>query len=368
MEVNFSRRRFLQAAAGAGAILSPVPLSRALLGQTPPEGAPTSLPEPVVPVTRRATVSLVKGESRRKNVFNALQAIDDQILPLLKTKKYVVLKPNNVAGHNQLACTHVDALHGALDYLAPRFKGPVVIAESSAGDTFTAYENFKYNQAVQEHASQKVSLVDLNRERKYETMALLSGDLHVEPVRLAARLMDPDALIISCALLKTHNACVATLAIKNMALAAPLHSVRGDRSFFNDKRKYHGGVRQTHYNIMLTAQRLAPFWGVALIDGYEGMEGSGPTSGSPVPSRIAIASTDFVAADRVGAETMGVNPLWLATQQYCWQVGLGQYDLAKIDVHGETIASVQRKYRLHRDVDRQLQWMGPLIDIPAKLG
>ena len=33
----------------------------------------------------------------------------------------------------QLACTHADALRGILDYLAPRFKGPVTIAESAAG-------------------------------------------------------------------------------------------------------------------------------------------------------------------------------------------------------------------------------------------
>jgi uncharacterized protein (DUF362 family) len=367
MVVNFSRRRFLHLTAGAGAILSPVPLSRILLGQAPP-GAPTSLPEPVVPVTRRATVSLVRGESRRKNVLNALEAIDDQIRPLLKTKKYVILKPNNVATNNQLACTHVDALQGALDYLAPRFKGPVVIAESSAGDTLSGFESFRYNRLVLERKGQRVSLVDLNRERKYEVIATLSADLHVNPVRLAARLLDPDALQISCALLKTHNACVATLAIKNMALAAPLHSVARERPWWNDKRKYHGGVRQTHYNIMLTAQKLAPFWGVALIDGYEGMEGSGPTSGSPVPSRIAIASTDFVAADRVGIEAMGIDPLWMATQQYCWQVGLGQYDLAKIDIRGEPIASVRRKYRMPRDIDRQLQWMGPMLELPAKLG
>jgi hypothetical protein len=49
-------------------------------------------------------------------------------------------------------------------------------------------------------------------------------------------------------------------------------------------------------------------------------------------------------------------------------VGLGQYDLSKIDVIGATIASVQKKYRLHSDIDRELQWMGPMEDLPPKLG
>jgi uncharacterized protein (DUF362 family) len=61
--------------------------------------------------------------------------------------------------------------------------------------------------------------------------------------------------------------------------------------------------------MMVTAQRLN--WGASVIDGYEGMEGNGPNSGTPMPSRIAVASVDYVAADRVAAETMGVDPEWL---------------------------------------------------------
>jgi uncharacterized protein (DUF362 family) len=369
MKVNFSRRTFLRFAAGAGAIASPIPLSRVLLGQQIPPGAePTSLPAPVVACDRRGTVALVKGEDRRKNVLRALEGIDDQIQPALKKKKYVVIKPNNVSMNNQLAATHADALQGILDYLEPRFKGPVIVAESAAGYTMQAYENFHYDRVARERRAQQVSLEDLNEVGKYQTIPLLSADLRVEPVRLAARLLDPEAFIICAAMLKTHNVCVASLAIKNMCLGAPLHSARKEWPSWSDKRKYHGGIRQTHYNIMLTAQKLAPCWGLAVLDGYEGMEGNGPASGTPVPSRLAIASTDFVAADRVGVEAMGINPLWMASQQYCWQVGLGQYDLAKIDVRGEAMASVRRKYLLHQDIERELQWMGPLNDVPPKLG
>ena len=42
-------------------------------------------------------------------------------------------------------------------------------------------------------------------------------------------------------------------------------------------------------------------WGASVIDGFEGMEGNGPKSGTPVASRIALASTDYVAVDRVAA-------------------------------------------------------------------
>src|ERR1035441_7871402 len=99
-------------------------------------------------------------------------------------------------------------------------------------------------------------------------------------------------------MLKTHNTVVATLSLKNMALGAPLHNSRKESGRWNDKRVYHGGVRQTHVDIALTAQRLQPFWGAAVLDGWEGMEGNGTTEGSLVPSPREIASTAYAPSAR----------------------------------------------------------------------
>jgi uncharacterized protein (DUF362 family) len=157
------------------------------------------------------------------------------------------------------------------------------------------------------------------------------------------------------------------MSIKNMVLGAPLRSAPGATEW-NDKRKYHVGLRQTHYNMLVTAEKMKPFFGVAVLDGFEGMEGDGPTQGTPVESHVAIASTDFLAADRVGLEVMGINPDWVGYLNYCSQVGIGQFDLAKIDVTGATIASVQKKYKLHDDINRELEWMGPLKELPPRVG
>ena len=362
MERRLSRRDILHI--GAGSLAIPAAGAR-LLGFGDP---PVALPQPINPYSKRAVVSVVKGEERRKIIHDALVAIDDQIRPVLKQKKYVVIKPNNVSTVRQLAATHADTLHGILDYLGPRTKGPVVVAESSAGDTMQGFDNFKYPQVASDHKPQKVSLVDLNAEAKYEVVYVLDENLHPTPVRLAARLLDPEAFIISAGILKTHNVTVATLSIKNMTLGAPLHQAPKERPRWNDKRKYHGGVRQTHYDIMVTAQKMAPYWNLAVLDGFEGMEGNGPGSGTPVASRIAIASADFVAADRVGVEAMGINPDWPGCLRFCWMAGLGQYDLAKIDIRGEKLASVAKKYRLHQDIELELQWLGPMKELPPKLG
>ena len=367
--MDFSRRHFFQLAGAAGILLC----SKGSKGSEPsfpdsPAGSPpTSTAPPIFPFTERSKVALTHGDNRRKNVLDALASIDSEVMAGLRRKKYVLIKPNNVSTEKQLASTHVDAINGILDYLAPRFRGPVMIAESSAGDTLEGYHNLGYKPLEKERRSQQLSLVDLNREVKYETHTLIDYDLHITPVRLAARLFDPDAYVICCAVMKTHNAAVASLSVKNMTLGAPLHSAPGDGRW-SDKRKYHVGVRQMQYNIMLTAQKMRPFWGATVIDGYEGMEGNGPTSGTPVNSRLAIASTDYIAADRVGLEAMSINSQWPGYLVYCGQMGLGQYDLSKIDVIGSSIASVQKKYRLHADIDRELQWMGPMEDLPPKLG
>ena len=308
----------------------------------------------------RSTVSLVRGEDRRRNVFDALMAIDDQIRPALARKKYILIKPNLVSVTNQLGSTHSDAVRGILDYVERRTKAPVVIAESSRDETHDGFENFGYNRLAPEYRGRKLELVDLNDEARYQPLRLMDRDLHMSSVRLAARLFDPDAFIISTALLKAHDTVVATLSVKNMAMGAPLHSTPKDSTRWHDKTKYHAGFRQIHFNLLLTAQRLQPYWGMAVIDGFEGMEGNGPMAGTSVPSRVAIASLDLVAADRVGVEAMGVNPDWVGYLNYCREAGLGQFDLSKIDVRGEQIASVQRKYRLHDRIEQQMQWMGPL--------
>jgi uncharacterized protein (DUF362 family) len=375
MSGNFTRRKLFHVAGAAAGTMMGSRYNWAMQQQPqtpqakPPRDGNRLLaghPDPFPPLATRSTVSLVHGENRRKNVYEALMAIDEQIRPKLKRKKYVLIKPNNVSTNNQLAASHADALRGILDYLAPRFKGPVIIAESSAGNTMTGFDNFKYPALTKEY--KKVSLLDFNEEAKYVLLPLIDFDIHLAPVRLAARLVDPDAFIFCAACMKTHNMAVVTLSIKNMVLGAPIHQAPKETKRWNDKRRFHVGIRQSLYNMFLTAQRLQPHWGATIIDGYEGMEGNGPGGGTPVPSRVAIASTDYVAADRIGAEVMGVDASWLGWLKYSGEIGLGQWDLDKIDIRGAQIASVQKKYRLHTDIELMLRWRGPMEEMPPNLG
>lgn len=362
MSFPFSRRNFLTA---AGTTALACPGAARLLAQQPAPQLPTpALQLPVAPLTPanyRSTVSLVRGENRRKNIHDAILALDAELRPELTRKPYVFIKPNLTSVDNQLASTHPDAIRGILDYLDGRFKGPVVIGEAASRDTTQAFDNFYYNRLISEYPRLRVSLVDLSEEGKYVVIPTMDSNVHLTPARIAQRNVDPDAFIICAAIPKTHESMIMTAAVKNMVMGAPIHSSRKESQAWSDKRKIHvRGYQQHNYNIFMVGQRLAPHWNLAVLDGYEGMEGNGPVRGTAVPHRIAIASRDFVAADRVAVEAMGIDPNWVGYLQYCGAVGLGNYDLSKIDVRGETLASVVRKYQMNPNFDKEIQWMGPL--------
>jgi uncharacterized protein (DUF362 family) len=94
---------------------------------------------------------------------------------------------------------------------------------------------------------------------------------------------------------------------------------------------------------------------LAVIDGWVGMEGNGPGNGSPVDTHYALASTDFVAADTVAAFLMGFDPSEVGYLTYTnGRVGVG--DLSSINVVGEELAPLRRKFKPHPDYREQRNW------------
>jgi uncharacterized protein (DUF362 family) len=408
----------------AAAALAGATLQKGLQGQDFPPAVPTTQ---VFPFDSRSPVSLVKGEDRRKNVTQALLAVDREIAPALQRKKYVAIKVNNVTVNNQLAATHVDAIRGILDYLEPRFKGEVVIVESSMGDSMSAFEYYKYAQVIPEYKKFNIKLIDLNREAKYEVFPIIDNNIRPVPVRLAARLLDPDAYVISAAMLKTHDNVVATGTVKNMAMGAPLRgAAEGNSRGWSDKSLMHawgsgmgrggggrggampgrgaasqaggpppaggppafagapgaipgapqmgaapggrGGMQANrgaryhamNYNLAVVAKKLSTAWGCGVIDGLEGMEGNGPIRGTAIKVGVALASPDLVAIDRVALDVMGIPAYAVGYLQYAGALGVGQYDISKIDIRGEKPEAVAKKFKLQDQVQQQLDWLNEI--------
>ena len=285
-----------------------------------------------------SNVALVKGNDRRKIILKALNLVKKDIKI---NGKHVIIKPNLVSTSNQLAATHADCLRGILDFLKTVYKKKVIIAEASFGNTLEGYKNFGYFDLLEEYDAE---LVDLNKD-DYEKIEISHGT----KIRVSKTLLNPKNYIISSAILKTHDTVVATLSLKNIVMGAPINNWLG-----RDKGKVHQGTKEINYDIFRLAKRLKP--SLSVIDGFKAMEGNGPDYGDAVDVKTCIVSADFLAADRVGLEVMGIDASKVGYLVYCSEAKMGVYELNKIKILGNKISECKRKFRLHSSVERQYQW------------
>jgi uncharacterized protein (DUF362 family) len=305
-------------------------------------------------------VAITSGDNRADLAFRALTPFAEQIAGSIGNRR-VVLKPNNVLTDVQLAATHVDTLEGILEFLKSIKKdNNVIIAESAAsGPTFDGFSNYGYFGLVSKY---NVKLVDLDQE-PYEILYVFDEkDFKPHPIRMSGLLLDPDSFVVSVARMKTHDRVLATLSLKNIVFGAPIKdkgfswNASRKKGSVNDKPIGHGsGFRGINYNLFALSQQLHPH--LAIIDGFEGMEGNGPNAGTPVDHRVCVASTDWLAADRVAVELMGIDFAKVGYLNYCANAGKGVADLNKIQIIGEPINNHIKSYKLSDNIEEQLVWM-----------
>ena len=304
-----------------------------------------------------ARVAITTGDNRADLAFRALQPFSKQIKQAIGGRR-VVLKPNNVSIDVPLCATHADTLEGILEFLKSiRKLDNVVIAESAAnGPTFDGFSNYGYFRLANKYP---VKFVDLDQEGSEILHVFDERDFKPHPVRFSSIILSSDSYLVSVARMKTHDRTIVTLSLKNIVFGAPIKDVgftfgknrkEGVRS---DKSIVHGGgYKGIHYNLYDLAPRLHPH--LAVIDGFEGMEGNGPSNGTPVDHRICVASPDWLAADRVAVELMGVDFSMIGYLNYCAQAGSGVADLSKIGIVGESINKHIKPYKLHNNIEKQL--------------
>lgn len=307
-----------------------------------------------------ASVAITSGDNRADLAFRALQPYSNQIKLAIGNRR-VVLKPNNVSIKIPLCATHVDTLEGILEFLKSINKlDNVIIAESAAdGPTLDGFNNYGYTRLANKYP---VKFVDLDKEGFEILYVFDEKDYRPHPVRFSRVILSPDSYIVSVARMKTHDRAVVTLSLKNIVFGAPVKDAgftfgrNRKEGATSDKPIVHGnGFRGINYNLYDLARRLHPH--LAIIDGFEGMEGNGPTGGTPVDHRVCVVSTDWLAADRVAAALMGVDFAKIGYLNYCAQTGLGTADLSKIEIVGETINNHIKPYRLSDNIEEQLIWM-----------
>jgi len=297
---------------------------------------------------KTSKVSFVTGTDRRDMIYQALKPLEKDIKKAIGDKQ-VIIKPNNVWDSTPLCATHPDAMRGVLDFLKPFYRKPVIIAESTTSPkgTMVTFEQYKYLPLGNEYG---VRFVDLNKDASTTVHWILDKSHHPLGVSIIDTFLDPNEYFISVTRLKSHDTVVATLSAKNMVMASPINEYTKQ----NDKKLVHQGPKESNWNMFQLARTIRPQ--LAVLDGLEGMEGNGPVRGTPVDHGVALASTDFIAADTVGIELMGIDVSDVGYITYCVDAGYGNGDHSKIKIIGGDPSKHVIKYKLHDNIEEQMTW------------
>ena len=298
-----------------------------------------------------ASVALVKGDDRYRNINAALNLIRGGIDPESIRGKQVLVKPNLVNASKPLTATHVDATRAVIDFVEEFNPGEVIVAEATAeGSTSEAYHRFGYD------CLEGVRLVDINDD-DYELVNMETLEDGERKVSISKTVLDAD-YIVSVARAKTHDCVFCTLTIKNMMGTVP----------HVDHQWIHGGsvgpngsvetAIKSNYvlskNLVTIFEKVGVNLGV--VDGYVGMEGDGPIDGTPVYLGLAAAGLDCVAVDAVMTNVMGFDPRKKGDVYLADEKGLGVGDLNRINVVGEKMAKVRMRLKPNRNYHLTQRW------------
>jgi uncharacterized protein (DUF362 family) len=244
---------------------------------------------------------------------------------LIKPTDKVLIKPNYVVAKHPSTGITTDSrvLESIIEFARSCGGKDIVVGEGGAGDTDRAFDVVGIREVT---ARQKVRLVNLNRDSRVNVR--IPQSLALKEVGVAETALK-STCIINVPKLKVHHMAVVTLCMKNlMGLILPkniMHSQIDQKiadltSLFKDKVK------------------------INIVDGLVGAEVD-ETSGSPVKMNLIIAGRDMVAVDTVGTAVMGIDPKRVMYLKLAEARGLGVSNIKEIEVLGERIEDMQRKFR-----------------------
>ena len=268
-----------------------------------------------------STVAIVKGIHPIELTVKALEMIKTE--EILADDKPILIKPNylNASHPSTGITTDSRVIEGIIKFLKQKKVKEIIIGEGSGfSDTFEPYKVAGVDTVAEKW---NVKLVDLNKDDYIEVHP--QNPLSLKKVKVAKTALE--STIISVPKLKLHRIAGVSLSIKNMMGAM--------------KPK---GSMHTHLNSNIAdlASIITPK--ISVIDGIIAGEGH-ESSGNPVEMNLVIVGTDPVAVDSVGAAVMMMPPEDVKHLRLAEKKGLGTNNLNKIEILGEPIEKVRRKFR-----------------------
>ncbi len=288
-------------------------------------------------------VAVAHGDNRTEIISRTLSLIEDDVKEKIAKKRRVLIKPNLGFIETNLANTQVETVEAVLEFLRQFYNKKITIAEGTTiGETDEGFVKYGYEKLQDKY---NVELVDLN-EDDYKEFRIYDGCLKPKnSVSLSKTMLKSDFIISVCPI-KIHDSVVVTLGIKNVAVGSIEKSVR---------HQIHQGAKAINLSLAKIAKKLWP--SLTILDGFEAMEGNGPVHGDPVDFRTAVAGTDALATDAIGAILMGFDPEQIGYFHYLAKENIGCADPLKIAVVGDKdYKKLIRRFKPHYSYKQQLDW------------
>ena len=279
---------------------------------------------------RESRVAIVRSGSYERDLggllFAALREFD---LPV--SGKKVLLKPNFVEPDPEgVINTHPAVVGAARETFLRLGAQSVRVAEGPAHerDTEGIIETLHLGDFL---GPLRDLFVDLNLDEVH-AVKLRTRASKLKQIYFPRTVLEAD-YIVSMPKLKTHHWAGVTLSLKNMFGIVPGCCYGWPKNVL-----HWAGITPSILDINSTVRP-----DFAIVDGIIGMEGNGPTQGSPKPSGVLILGDDPVAVDATCARVMGLVP---GRIDYLAKAGvlLGHLRPEKIRQLGESVASVRTPF------------------------
>ena len=246
----------------------------------------------------------------------------------------IVLKPNLLMPQRPDAATTTHpAVMSALARAFAETGAEVIVAESPGGPFNVPLLHILYRICGME-ALGDIPGVKLNYDTSTREAVFPDGQA-VSAMPLLVPVLDAD-LVVSAAKMKTHGLAYMTGAVKNIFGAVPgltkakLHARFSDPDMFNRM-------------LVDLCEFIQP--GFSIVDGIVGMEGHGPSGGTPKHAGVLVASRNPYAADLACARIMGFSPDRIPVLVDALSRGLIPSSADKLDWHGDALGNIATFFR-----------------------
>ncbi len=271
-----------------------------------------------VAVVRCKTYDVEAVKPALEEAVNAVNGLDF-VMPGMK----IIIKPNLVSFKkpDAAATTHPALLEALVEMLLAR-GAAVTIGDSPGGPHSLPLLNRVYAATGMDRVEKLGA--KLNRNMNEKTVDFPEGKV-LKNFTYTEYLDEADAIIDFCKL-KSHGMLGMSAAVKNLFGTIPgLKKPEVHYKFQNDAEFADMLVDLNEY----FKPRLA------ICDAVVGMEGNGPTAGTPRQIGAIIASKSTYYADVVGAELIGMNIDGLPTLQAAYERGFAPASSKNLRVYGD---------------------------------